>query len=365
MSARYKQGLCLIVWAALICAPLSLTLAHVQWVKPVDENRRKAERPAVVEFTRQPWAYVTKWLRWFEDGFGGRDELIRLKNQIDYTIFGRSDRVYVGPDGFLFYRSLADEVLPNVERTPNTVYDANVEGLERFGAELAKRNVQLVVLTIPLKYTVYPELLPREAPRLPRDRKFDEFRTKLARMPHVLLFDATPVMIAAKPRVRVFNRTDFHWSEPGAFEVSEKLAAVLADRAGVRGYHRHWVPTFAPRPFSGGEAAFLPLLRQPSETALFPTSQPPYPDEGKEPPFGWVVHNDTSDPTLLPAVLYIGDSFVWALHNTGFSKEFTTFRFSHVLHDQSRTIHRHLPEDTRFVILELIETMIEHDYLPR
>ena len=52
---------------------------------------------------------------WFDDRVGFRDLFIRTKNQIDYSLFATSRKVYVGKDGWLFDR---DPVDPLAELTP-------------------------------------------------------------------------------------------------------------------------------------------------------------------------------------------------------------------------------------------------------
>ena len=41
---------------------------------------------------------------WFDDRVGFRDLFIRAKNQIDYTLFDTSKKVWIGSDGWLFDR---------------------------------------------------------------------------------------------------------------------------------------------------------------------------------------------------------------------------------------------------------------------
>ena len=43
-----------------------------------------------------------------DDRSGFRDLFIRMKNQIDYSIFNVSRKVYVGSEGYLFNRNLTD-----------------------------------------------------------------------------------------------------------------------------------------------------------------------------------------------------------------------------------------------------------------
>jgi hypothetical protein len=363
---RVIQTIFVVLWASILALPLFFTASQIELVKPVDENRRKAAFPSRETFPTLP--ELKKWcndfMRWFEDDFGGRDALIRLKNQVDYSAYDKSDRLHIGRDGFLFYRNLLDQQVAEIERSPPSILDARVDSLEQLGRALSERGITLVIVPIPLKFTVYSEMLPYSAPNLPCDRAFDRFRKALSRQQHLVLFDVLPQMIDLKQKLKVFNKTDFHWSEPAARQVGDALLKKLGQLSGTPDFRSSWSADFALRSFSGGQAMFMPLFVTPNETASFPVKEPPYPTEGKNPPFDWIVQQTIGDQPLLPETVFIGDSFIWALHNTGFTQQFSKFYFSHVLKEDSKKLHRALPSSTRFVILELLETNFLIDYAP-
>ena len=363
---RVFQILFVLLWAGLLLVPVGLTLSGLTLVKPVDENRRKVAYPESP--TKLSVAATFLWskdfIRWFEDNFGGRDALIRLKNQIDFSVFEKSDRIHIGRDGFLFYRSLLDQRIPDMERVSAATQKARLNSLEKLGQELFNHGVTLIVMPIPLKFTVYPELLPNSAPRLPADRAFDRFRRGLKQCPHVVTFDVLPRLLAIKDHVQLFNRTDFHWSEPAARRIGDELLAEIGRMSGMPNFKSDWPADFAPRKFSGGQAMFMPLFIPPSETAYFPAKEPPYPSEGKDSPFDWAVRNTETSRQLLPPTVFIGDSFIWALHNSGFTTQFTEFYFSHILKDDSKKLYKQLPAGTRYLVLALLEQNYLVDYDP-
>lgn len=362
MRSSAFQRILVGVWVSLLLAPLALTVGRVKVVSPVAENRRKSPAPVFGSF-KDSRQYVEASINWFQDSYGGRDELIRLKNQLDYSVFNKSDRIHIGRDGFLFYRSLLDVTVPEIDRTPPMTISDRVRSISALAKRLAERNAKLIVVAIPLKHTIYPNLLPPSAPPLAKDRRFDQFCRELAEAPGIVFFDTTPVLREFSGTGNAFNRTDFHWSEPAAAAVGRRLLEKIAEDCVESHWSPSWKVEFVPRSFSGGQAMFMPLLRTPSETALFPKIEPPYPREGTEPPFDWVVRASELAGKL-PPVLYIGDSFIWALHNTGFTQEFEVFRFAHILRPGSRELYRKLPEGTRYVVLQLLETMILTDFAP-
>lgn len=366
--SRSLSAVFLIAWALVLAIPLILTTRQIELAAPVDENRTKVEWPSMPQSVGPTacFQYAQGIQNWFEDNFGGRDAMIRLKTQIDFTVFNKSDRIHLGKNGFMFYRSLLDERIPHLERSSAELVQQRVQGLEALGSALKEQGVTLIVMPIPLKFSVYPELLPRSAPSLPDHRVFHKFREMLSNSDHLILFDAYPRMMALKTKLNVFNLTDFHWSEPAAREIGDQLLDKIAQESGFTGHVSIWPRDYEVREFSGGQAQFMPLLQTPSERATFTKVGPPYPHEGKAPPIEWAVHaSPTVEHTPLPPTVFIGDSFVWALHNTGFTTGFSSFFFSHVRNDGSQTLYQNLPKKTRFVILELLEHSYLVDYSPQ
>ncbi|MGH2198802.1 hypothetical protein ACQ1Z2_14755, partial [Enterococcus faecalis] len=70
---------------------------------------------------------------WFNDHFGLRALLIKLKTQIDFSVFGTSDKVVVGRNGWLFYRAVISKEEPLVERLLSQgLEDRIVNGVRNF-----------------------------------------------------------------------------------------------------------------------------------------------------------------------------------------------------------------------------------------
>ena len=133
--------------------------------QPVNENRRLAAPPRVADgfakFTEQAQ-------KWYEDHFGFRSFLIRLKTQIDFSIFGSSDRVHVGKDGWLFYRAVIDR-----RRFKSHAFDLDSAGrvarnVGRLNAALRQNGIALILTWNLLADRFVPKaLLPNSFPKLP------------------------------------------------------------------------------------------------------------------------------------------------------------------------------------------------------
>ena len=92
-------ALCLVV-------PLLQTLYPVfgTIVAPLEERRALSPLPPLRLLLGTNGDFAAGLNAWFDDRVGFRDLFIRAKNQIDYTLFDTSKKVWIGSDGWLFDR---------------------------------------------------------------------------------------------------------------------------------------------------------------------------------------------------------------------------------------------------------------------
>ena len=170
--ARYQRllprRLFLAAMAVVLLLPLGATLWHPHFLlaQPVDEHRRPATFPEPSLLIGTDGAFATQLNKWFDDRIGARDLFIRMKNQIDYSVFRTSRKVYLGSDGWLFHRARTDDRF-DLERLDERDFSIVAASFHRLAAMLAERGVHLVLVGYPDNAMIYPEHLPADAPRLP------------------------------------------------------------------------------------------------------------------------------------------------------------------------------------------------------
>jgi len=99
-------------FAFLGCLTLALVLPLLQTlypifgpvVAPLEERRAPSRFPSPLLLLGTTGEFAAALNNWFDDRVGFRDLLIRTKNQIDYTFFRTSKKVYIGSNGWLFLR---------------------------------------------------------------------------------------------------------------------------------------------------------------------------------------------------------------------------------------------------------------------
>ncbi len=339
----------------------------IQWLTgvfpdaPLGENRRAAAAPAWGEET-DVRTYLQAWQRWFNDRYAGRNLLIRVKTQLDYSVFSYSDKVHIGRDGWLFYRSVLDVEKPLVEAYSERQFDDVVAGIKRLTDWLRVRGITVILLDNQLKDEFYPEMLPRSRPRRRQPSRYDQFRQRLRDETGAIFIDTSAILERVKRRRVIFHRTDFHWNDPAAFAVARRLVDRLAKEAGapVRGWRL--ALEVESRRYSGTQAAFLPLLKPLGEESLFvhPTwSARPATRVRHQGPFEYSFFAAAATPQDIPPTVVFGDSFFDGIMRSGFEEHFVSLRRARERDVSLEEVMAALPPETRFVILQCIEIAID------
>ena len=334
--------------------------AVTRWLPdfPLDEKRLSVPPP---QWHSSPALknYLMGWQKWFNDRYAGRNLLIRLKTQLDYSLFSYSDRVYIGRDGWLFYRSVLDEERPALESWRPSDIDGLILQFRNLRIWLAARNINLVIIDNPLKDTFYPEMLPLSAPKFPSPSRGEEIRNRLRAETGALVIDTTGILSEVKRERPIFHRTDFHWNDPAAFAVAKDTVNRMAGLARMPSRGWRIKLEIEKRPLSGGEASFMPLLRPVTETALFVRPSWNNADSAyafNQGIFEYVQRLRSPPVPLLPTVVVFGDSFFDGMARSGFGEHFTSVYRVRTFSASLQATLEHLPPDARFVVIESIET---------
>ncbi|WP_168207232.1 alginate O-acetyltransferase AlgX-related protein [Tardiphaga sp. vice278] len=287
--------------------------------------------------------------------------LIRLKTQIDYSLFGTSDRVLVGRDGWLFYRSTVNVEVPLVESMLTDEEQARIAtGMRLFIGALEKAGIHSVLVINMMSDRFYTDKLPNAAVRRLPHPRMDDLIVKLREIPSVHYVDSFAILRKAMTQRTIFHKTDFHWNDPAAFDVAK---AVVDDMSVTQGLPRSaWNHPLeiALMPSSGGIANFMPLFVPPSEMALMVkptyTFLPGTTTGYNVGVFESVTNSAPGTPGYLAPAVFIGDSFLDGMIRAGLQTSFTSTaraRWSPAV--TLSKVAQDMPADTRFCLIEFIE----------
>lgn len=350
------RRLFLALFFALTLLPLAQMAFRFAREPAVDENRTLAAAPTgATPIALWPRAAD----RWFADHFGLRRLLITLKTQIDFGLFGTSDRVLVGHDGQLFYRSVVNAQQPAIQALLAKRQAELVANMADFMAALQRAGIRPVLMLNLMSDRFYPDLLPRAALPKPKPPLIEDFALHLAAIPGILFVDSTAILRRVQGERRIFHRTDFHWNEPAAFEVARALVDRIGRAEGRDGAVWTHSLEIEARPYTGGIARFMPLFAPPVEQALFVKQTWRWPAGYREATFEGVFHEvmrADPDPRLLPPIVLLGDSFLDAIMTSGLSANFTaTYRKRWDDELKISDFVRYLPEEAHWLLLQFIE----------
>jgi len=222
-----------LLFLLLIFLPLADMVFKICEPLPIKEKRRLADTPRFE--WRKPWSFLEESESYFNDHFGFRTHLLYQHNRLTVGLFGVSptDKVIIGRQGWLFMaresetRNELDYFRQLTLLTPQQVrHWRNM--LRQRRRWLEERGIAYMFIVVPNKSTVYSEFMPANIRRRHGQSRLDQLLAALAREDDFPVIDLRETLAAAKRSYRIYNKTDSHWNELGAFFAFEKIMARLA-----------------------------------------------------------------------------------------------------------------------------------------
>lgn len=348
------------IMAALILGGLAQSVFPFIQIAPLEEFRSPAPRPKVVDKLLHGDGRLAPDINaWFDDRMGFRAVLTRLANQIDYSVFSYSKKVVIGAGGWLFSPEYMQATIKFAQASGLVRERANIFAVKKY---LDRKNIRLVIVSVPAKEIIYSDKLPASAPTLPSVTEFDNFTAFLREHDNTdwIYVDGRDVVKREQAKsFDLYYRTDPHMTAFGNLLVAREMVnrIAIAEHVAWR-----WNPefTFSPTTFDGAAyARFLGIFSSVAETNMFPSpsamTNPATPtpdgffDKTPPEPFETIFHSKVGT-SKLPQTLLFGSSFVdWYVALGAFSNFESIYR---VRGDIMRleTALRAIPPGTRYFI---------------
>jgi hypothetical protein len=229
---RRIQDIALIVFfLAALCLPGLGMALRFDLAPAHKENRTLAPFPPLALSRQAVGSFPEKFKAYFEDHFGFRNTLIRWQAiaRVKWLGVSSSRKVILGKDGWLFQPPY-DNSLESY-RGPRSFTPAQLAQwqrvLETRRAWLAERGVRYIFIVAPEKHTVYPEYLPETFALLKQNSRLDQLIAYLKEHSDIEVLDLRQALQAGKSRERLYQRTDTHWNDLGAFIAYQCIVAEL------------------------------------------------------------------------------------------------------------------------------------------
>ncbi|WP_435008876.1 alginate O-acetyltransferase AlgX-related protein [Tundrisphaera lichenicola] len=221
------------VFLTAICLPAADTIFHLD---PTPHNMEHAPRkrlprlepPVSLGSIRQ---YLRSWKVYLPANFGFRRILLRACNMAELRMFGRFSTPVVlhGQSGWLVYGSGLNLGAP---------WSLSVEGLENWRSSLEwrrdwcrARGLPYLLVLVPGPQTIYPETYPSFLTDPPPASRLDQVISYLSEKSDLEILDLRGPLKEARSLGRLYQQTDTHWNDLGAYvgyrEIMKRLARWL------------------------------------------------------------------------------------------------------------------------------------------
>lgn len=228
--ASRSDVLLVAIFLIAITLPLGAKLVLSDQAVAALENRRLAKFPKLDWKKKTLEAFPGAFEKYYNDQFGFRDRLIRWHHLVKLRVLGvsPSPKVVLGKEGWMFDRDTVQYY---------TASPLSVEALENWRRFLEERQrfvtakgYPFLLAFAPLPSTIYPEYLPDVIHHEHQDSRLDQLISHLRNHSTIPIADLRESLRAAKESERLYQRTDTHWNELGAFLGYSQIMNVLAVR---------------------------------------------------------------------------------------------------------------------------------------
>ena len=213
--------------------PLLDLFFHIDPTSPPSENRLLAAFPPPPDGLGGAKKFLAGWENYFSDHFGCRRCLILWHNKLKWSLFKEKGvrNVLVGTDGWLFFSAAQMiEHYRGALQFSEPELNAWQQLLEHRRDWLAQRGIPYLFVLAPDKQSIYREHLPAWLQPLGGRTKVDQLLAHMKAHSTVAMLDLRPVLLEAKKSAPVYQKTDTHWNELGAFVAGEEVIRTLAEK---------------------------------------------------------------------------------------------------------------------------------------
>ncbi|NOR86933.1 MAG: hypothetical protein GQ527_04940 [Bacteroidales bacterium] len=302
----------ILLWliVGMLILPLLQYYTSVVFVKPLHGSYIKHQEP---EFSIKGWFnndFQKKFDSYYNQNFGFRSELVRLHNQLEYSLYNKvnANDVVVGKDNYLYEKHYIISYQGGDFIGRDSIY-SRVEKIQTIYRELQKHQTELLVVIAPGKGWFYPEFIP-DSMLSKRDTTNYEIYLEALNEAEIPLIDFNDLFLQMKDTssIVIYPKTGIHWSQGIIPFVADSIFKKIESLINRDLPHIYWERTANVSRADKQDADIEKGLN-----LLLPLKVPPmnYPK----------ITFEKFDQKSKPKAITIADSFWWQLFNLGVSKK--------------------------------------------
>lgn len=254
--------------------------------------------------------------------FGFRNTLVRINNQLYYTLFrqAKANGVIIGKEGYLYEEAYIKDYYGESFVGQKRI-DAVVSRLQSVDSAFKKMGKTLLVVFAPGKASFYPEHIPDRYHRVNDSTNYKGYRDAISNSGlHFIDFNAWFIANKSTSPYLLYPKTGIHWSDYGAVLAIDSINRYLGRVHGYDPVEVFWDEFYQNDSISGVdgdiEAGMNILCSIPKPRPRYPKLQ---------------YFQDGRDKIKL---LNIGDSFFWNIFGKDICKQlFDTTSFGFYFHE--------------------------------
>jgi hypothetical protein len=273
--------------------------------------------------------YQDQFSKYVEENSGFRSSLIRLNNQVNYSLFNSSPAsVTIGKGGYLFQGDYIDEITGKNFVGENSMV-SNLKNLRKAQDYLKSRNIFLLTVLAPGKADFYKEYLPEYySKRISTQRNYNSIIRNIGKE-NINLIDFNNWFLQLKDTTRfpLFPKQGIHWTSYGMALCADSIVRYIEVKKNISLPDISWT-------LDGSDS----LKGTDYDLGSFLNIYEVLPHDKIWYPY-FTIHDDLS--MIHPRLLVCGDSFYWTIYNEHiFSRVFyneTFYYYSHTIYPSTGT----------------------------
>ena len=183
------------------------------------ENRNLASMPAISVQSMLDGSWASGVQEYTQDHIAGRDNWIDFCSGVETSVFRKTDinDILLGKDGWMFSKNFA------VKDSSQDQFDQNVDAVAEFCVRHGER---VTFMLVPSAALIYADKLPNWAPQIEENALLTSaFFAAAANGGRVL--DLREVFYREKENIRLYYKTDHHWTTDGAYLAYLEYCALM------------------------------------------------------------------------------------------------------------------------------------------
>lgn len=221
----------ILVFSLLISIPVINEI--FSFIKPfhIPEKRVRSKLP---QLRFDPLIdFFHNYEKYYKDHFIYRNYAVHINSLLKVFIFRNSpiEEVLLGKDHWLFYAREGNRDLINYYRNGNHLNEEElqiwVKVLKGRKKWLKDRGIHYLFVVVPNKNTIYQEYMPNFIRKVNNQSRLDQLFEELSKKTDIDFIDLRATLIAGKKNYPVYDSTNSHWNDYGAFLACHKIISHL------------------------------------------------------------------------------------------------------------------------------------------